>query len=346
MFLRHPQGIEALNVRHSSEDNQADPSPVVTNRDAAKSDETQGIVDTEELELVEKCIALEELVRNNIEAAQRKQCAEHAKKVSKGVKTFTFHERDLVLQLNARKKGRKGDTLSGEWLGPYTIVGITAHGQCTLQDKNRKELKMKTNTSQLKPYHPVQKLAISPKSSNKEAEDVPLGTDTSPYISPVQHTLAASLSTNKSVPASDFEHISTLLVSAGALPKTESTETDVPIMGNVASPLKPYHPIEPVPASDFKHTSTALLSEAGLAISDSSDNDVQFLGIVKAPITSFNERRTERSIRCLAKKRTSPTNATAYVGKVRFDSVMSGEMPSDVEVNAAQILLKLQFPHI
>lgn len=172
MFLRHPQGIEAINVRHSSEDKQADPSPVVTDRDAAKSDETQGNVDKEELELVEKCVALEELVRHNIENAQRKQCAEHAKKVSKGVKTFTFHERDLVLRLNARKKGRKGDTLSAEWLGPYTIVGIIAYGQCTLQDKNGKELKTKSNTSQLKPYHPVQKMTISPKASKKTTVSV------------------------------------------------------------------------------------------------------------------------------------------------------------------------------
>lgn len=45
-------------------------------------------------------------------------------------------------------------------------------------------------------------------------------------------------------------------------------------------------------------------------------------------------------------KTTLPTNAAAYVGKVSFDAIMAGAMLSDVEVNAAQVILKIQFPHI
>lgn len=39
-------------------------------------------------------------------------------------------------------------------------------------------------------------------------------------------------------------------------------------------------------------------------------------------------------------------NATAYVGQVRFDAIMAGQMLSDVAVNAAQVILRQQFPHI
>ena len=47
------------------------------------------------------------------------------KKVTeKGVKTFTFIVNDQVMKLNARKCDRKGEPLSKEWLGPYTLTAL------------------------------------------------------------------------------------------------------------------------------------------------------------------------------------------------------------------------------
>lgn len=102
MYLHQLQGIEAINVRHSAETEQGNhltEVPVKNNGDSYETGE--GTVETQEL--VKKCVALEELVKNNIENAQKEQCTEYAKKVQKGVKTFSFCEGDLVLRLNTQK---------------------------------------------------------------------------------------------------------------------------------------------------------------------------------------------------------------------------------------------------
>lgn len=58
MYLRQPQGIEAINVRHSAEDEQGDHSTEVPVRNDGDSYETgKGTVETQEL--VKKCVALE-----------------------------------------------------------------------------------------------------------------------------------------------------------------------------------------------------------------------------------------------------------------------------------------------
>lgn len=207
--------------------------------------------------------------------------------MGKCVKTFCFREHDLVLRLNARKKGRKGDTLSSEWLGPYTIVAITENGQCRLQDANGKELKTKINSCQLKHYHPVQTMATSPIASSKTTEangfqpvdnlviedapvpdhsllspgdcdslplekgKVPVCTVPSAYISHVTPTMPASLSPIKPVFTAHFTHISTSLISDSLIPKSESNDSKTDV---------------------------------------SFDPDVQFIGIVASPMPSFNKR--------------------------------------------------------
>lgn len=303
------------------------------NSDGDIDESEPGTVETQEL--VNNCVAVEEMVRNNIENAQKKQCAEYAKKLGKGVKTFTFRARDLVLRLNARKRGRKGDTLSAEWLGPYTVVGITANGQCTLEDKHGKELRTKINSSQLKPYHTAQKMANSSKASGNTTEVDGLLAPNNVVSEESQLPGDALVSGNESI---------SLPLDTGKIPLCTVTSAYIsPVEPTSASPLSTF---EPVPASDFTHKSTSMISDAVLSSSDPTDTDVQFLGIVASPMHTYNERRTERSIRLLTKKRTLPTSAIPYVGKVGFDTIMNGELLTDLEVNAAQVLLQRQFPHV
>ena len=175
MYLRHAPGIESLNVCNENaltEDDGHNTSATQYEQDADQdgdghmNDNIGGVHVTDSSstvdccvdELMQKCVAVEELVRNNIEKAQQKQCKNYAKK-QKGVKVFAFSVGDRVMKLNARKRSRKGDTLATEWLGPYTLSSISDMGQCCLQDLNGNVLKTKVNIAQLKPFYSVQKLA-------------------------------------------------------------------------------------------------------------------------------------------------------------------------------------------
>ena len=144
MYLRHPRGIEALNVQHENQEHSSTDN-VLYDLDCFSPEN-----------LIEKCAETEKRVRENIANAQEKQCKEHPRKIAKGAKTFTFKIGDLVMTSNARKRGRKGDPLSKEWLGPYTLILISENGKCTLRNNNGFNLKAKVNISQLKPYSPVQ----------------------------------------------------------------------------------------------------------------------------------------------------------------------------------------------
>ncbi|XP_047137569.1 uncharacterized protein LOC124814062 [Hydra vulgaris] len=112
MYLRHPLGIEMINVLNETDD-------------SLNSSFLEKISDSTVEKLVNDCEAVEKKVRENIKIAQEKQCKQHMKKVAKkGIKTFTFKINDQVMKLNARKRGRKGEPLSKEWMGPYTLADL------------------------------------------------------------------------------------------------------------------------------------------------------------------------------------------------------------------------------
>ena len=144
MYLRHPPGIEMINVLNETDD-------------SLNSSFFEKISDSTVEKLVNDCEAVEKKVRESIKIAQEKQCKQHMKKVAKkGIKTFTFKMNDQVMKLNARKRDRKGEPLSKEWMGPYTLADLNIKGQCTLKNFNGEILKTKVNVSQLKPYYPCQ----------------------------------------------------------------------------------------------------------------------------------------------------------------------------------------------
>ena len=113
MYLRHPSGIEMINVQHET--------------DCLASSFSEKKSDFAVEKLVNDCEAVEKKVRENIKIAQKKQCKQQMKKVTKrGVKTFIVN--DQVIKLNERKCGRKGEPLSKERLGPYTLTALNVKG--------------------------------------------------------------------------------------------------------------------------------------------------------------------------------------------------------------------------
>ena len=135
IYLRHPPGIEVINVQNETDD-------------SLISSFSEKISDFAIEKLVNYCEAVEKKVRENIKVAQEKQCKQHMKNVSKkGVKTFTFTANDQVMRLNARKRGRKCEPLSKEWLGPYILTALNVKGQCTLKNLKGEILKTKVNVS-------------------------------------------------------------------------------------------------------------------------------------------------------------------------------------------------------
>lgn len=158
MYLRDPHGIEMLNVQNDSEGDNL--SEVIFQAD------TESVVD----EVIQKCVEVEKLVRENIDKAQNKQCREHQKKIAKGAKVFAFKVGESVMKLNARKQGQKGDPLAKEWQGPYTLMAIEGKGQCTLKAENGHDLKTKVNISQLKPFKSYQ-TSSQPHTINKASPD-------------------------------------------------------------------------------------------------------------------------------------------------------------------------------
>jgi len=60
-------------------------------------------------------------------------------------------EGDKVLRRNMKQKTRKGSKGEDRWLGPYTIVELSAT-TCILKNALGKKLKTRINRSQLKPY--------------------------------------------------------------------------------------------------------------------------------------------------------------------------------------------------
>lgn len=58
-------------------------------------------------------------VLQNIEAAQKHQKAEFAKRKKKGVKVFDLKVGDTVLRRNMRPLSRKGGQMETKWSGPY-----------------------------------------------------------------------------------------------------------------------------------------------------------------------------------------------------------------------------------
>jgi hypothetical protein len=151
MFLRKPQGIEILNAREGDVGEMNIPD----------------LSDFNAQELIDRCAAVEKTARENIAKAQEKQCKEYQKRADKGMKVFSLHVGDSVLKLNSKKKGRKGDTLTKDWLGPYTLLQIGPKRQCLLQDLSGSVLKQKVNIAQLKPFNSVQTTGFADATNEK-----------------------------------------------------------------------------------------------------------------------------------------------------------------------------------
>ena len=174
MYLRHPPGIEVINVQNETDD-------------SLISSFSDKISDFAVEKLVNDCEAVEKKVRENIKVAQEKQCKQHMKNVSKkGVKTFIFIGNDQVIRLNARKRGRQGEPLSKEWLGPYILTALNVKGQCTLKNLKGEILKTKVNVSQLKPYYPCQDVETN--IQHQEATHLDLSFSSYPETNVVQKT--------------------------------------------------------------------------------------------------------------------------------------------------------------
>lgn len=145
MYLRQPRGQGQLNATLT----ECPMQPVVETMQASDIDQ-----------VVSACTEIESIVRSKIAVAQNRQCEQYASRLKKGVKTFTFKVGDLILKRNVRKLSRKGDRLQSDWLGPYVIRDISDKGQVALQEPdNGRELTVRVNISQLKPYHDMQILA-------------------------------------------------------------------------------------------------------------------------------------------------------------------------------------------
>jgi hypothetical protein len=92
----------------------------------------------------------------NISKAQERQQSQYLKKQKKPHQPIVPGSK--VLKFNARKKGRKGDTLGRNYAGPYTVVSLKGTA-CTLE-KDGRILKQAVSMDHLKLYIPEGQLCI------------------------------------------------------------------------------------------------------------------------------------------------------------------------------------------
>ena len=121
--------------------------------DDAISEMVQSINDIDHEIFLDSLIAqqknLFETAEKNIKTAQKKQVEQYRKR--KGIFDHKFVEGDEVLRRNMKQKTRKGSKSEDRWLGPYTIIELSATS-CVLINLAGKRLKRRVNLNQLKPY--------------------------------------------------------------------------------------------------------------------------------------------------------------------------------------------------
>lgn len=61
-------------------------------------------------------------VKDNQDAAHRRQKETYAKRKAKGVKTFNLQVGDLVMKKKMVNVGRKGGALEATWTGTYRLI--------------------------------------------------------------------------------------------------------------------------------------------------------------------------------------------------------------------------------
>ena len=129
-----------------------------------------------------------------IQVAQKKQKEQYKKR--KGVVDYQFKEGDKVLRRNMKQKTRKGSKGEDRWLGPYTIVELSAT-TCILKNALGKKLKTRINLSQLKPY-----LQAS-QSDNKHADPTESDNELTSQSEPDEPSDNESENETKADPAED-----------------------------------------------------------------------------------------------------------------------------------------------